>query len=66
MAGVDPSLRRQLRFSVFLQAFAALMFAVAFIVRATTTGFDALTWIFGLAMALAAAAAVYTLTRLRT
>ena len=65
MARVDPSLRRQLRFSLFLQAFAALMFAVAFIVRATTSGFDALTWVFGLAMALAAAAAIYTTTRLK-
>ena len=35
----EDSLRRQLRFSLFLQGFAALMFGVAFAVQVVAAGF---------------------------
>ena len=62
---MDDATRRTLRFSVFLQAAAAVMFGVAFVVWVTTTGWDVLTVVFGALALAAAAAAVFTLSRLR-
>lgn len=62
---LDDSGRRQLRFSLFLQGFAALMMATALVVRATSVGWDAITGIFAIAVALIVAAAVWTWRRLR-
>lgn len=62
---MDDATRRTLRFSVFLQAAAAVMFGVAFVVWVTTTGWDVLTVVFGALALAAAAAAVFTVSRLR-
>lgn len=62
---MDDATRRTLRFSVFLQAAAAVMFGVAFVVWVTTTGWDVLTVVFGALALAAAAAAAFTLSRLR-
>ena len=62
---MDDATRRTLRFSVFLQAAAAVMFGVAFVVWVTTTGWDVLSVVFGALALAAAAAAVFTLSRLR-
>ena len=64
----DPatnSLRRQLKFSLFLQAAAFVMFGVAFVVRAATAGFDALTLAFALFTVLCAGAFVLTRSKMR-
>jgi len=61
----NASLRRQLRFSLFLQAAAFLMFGVAFVVRATTAGFDVLTLAFALFTVLCAGAFVLTRSKMR-
>lgn len=64
----DPatnSLRRQLKFSLFLQAAAFVMFGVAFVVRAATTGFDVLTLAFALFTVLCAGAFVLTRSKMR-
>ena len=61
----EETLRRQLRFSLFLQGFAALMFGVAFVVQVVAAGFDALTILFGLAFLLLAGLIVFTVSRLR-
>ena len=39
----DDSLRRQLRFALFLQVGGALMFSLAFIARVTALGLDVVT-----------------------
>lgn len=57
--------RRQLRFALFLQTFAALMMGIAFVVRASAFGFDGVTALLAIALVAILAAAVYTLTRLR-
>ena len=44
----DRALARQLRMSMFLQAAAAVMLAIACVVRLITSGPDALTFVFGL------------------
>lgn len=62
---MDDATRRTLRFSVFLQAAAAVMFGIAFVVRVSTTGWDILTVVFGALALAAAAAAVFTWSRLR-
>lgn len=62
---LDDATRRQLRFSLFLQAFAAAMMGVALVIRATTTGWDAVTGILAVAVALIVAALVWTSRRLR-
>lgn len=64
MTGED-SLRRQLRFSLFLQGFAALMFGAAFVLRAAYGGFDALTFLFGVILLLIVGAIAFTVSRLR-
>ena len=61
----DASLRRLLRFSLFLQGFAALMMGGATVVRAASFGWDALTALLGLAFALIVFAVVYTWRRLQ-
>lgn len=61
----DDALRRQLRFSLFLQGFAALMMGVAAFVRLAAFGLDALTAVFMLLCAAIVAAGVFTWTRLR-
>lgn len=64
IAVADDSLRRQLRFSLFLQAFAALMMGGAAVVRLVAIGLDAITVVLLLACAGILAAAVFTRSRL--
>lgn len=61
----DDALRRQLRFSLFLQSFAALMLTVALVVRLTAFGFDLVVLVLAVAVVLVLAAGVYTFTRMR-
>lgn len=62
---LDDAARRQLRFSLFLQAFALLMMGVALVVRVTAFGWDAVAVILGVAVIVIVVAAVFTLRRLR-
>jgi hypothetical protein len=62
---LDDSTRRQLRFSLFLQAFAAVMMTVALVVRVSTTGWDGIAGVFVIAVVAILAAAVWTWRRLR-
>ena len=62
---LDDATRRQLRFSLFLQVFAALMMAVALGVRISSTGWDGITGILLVAVILIVGAAVWTGRRLR-
>ncbi|MBK9739589.1 MAG: hypothetical protein IPO93_08740 [Actinobacteria bacterium] len=67
--GYSPSpasARRQLRFSLFLQAFAALMMGGAAVVRIVAFGWDVVTILLTLAFGLIIAAGAYTWRRLRT
>lgn len=64
IAVADDSLRRQLRFSLFLQGFAALMMGGAAVVRLVAMGLDAITVVLLLACAGILAAAVFTRSRL--
>lgn len=61
----EDSLRRQLRFSLFLQGFAALMFGVAFAVQVVAAGFEAITILFGVAFLLLVGLIAFTASRLR-
>lgn len=61
----EESLRRQLRFSLFLQSAAALMFGVALVVQIVVAGLDALTILFGVAFVLLAILIAFTASRLR-
>ena len=61
----DGALRRQLRFSLFLQGFAALMMGGAMVVRVLALGWDAVTMILLVAFILIVAALVYTTRRLQ-
>lgn len=61
----EDSLRRQLRFSLFLQGFAALMFGVAFAVQVVVAGFEAITILFGVAFLLLVGLIAFTASRLR-
>ncbi len=63
---LDDATRRQLRFSMFLQAFAALMMGVALVVRVTSTGWDGITGLLAVAVVVILGALVWTWTRLRT
>ena len=56
----DESLRRQLRFALFLQSAGALMFGAAFVTRAVALGFDPVTALLGLVTLLIVGAAVFT------
>jgi hypothetical protein len=61
----DASLRRTLRFSMFLQAFAALMMGAAAVVRAVSLGWDLVTVLLGLAFALILGAMAFTWGKLK-
>ena len=61
----NDAVRRQLRFSLFLQGFAALMFGAAFVVRAFAVGFDVLTVVFGVLLLLIIGAMAFTTSKLR-
>ena len=62
---LDDATRRQLRFSLFLQGFAALMMSVALVVRATSVGWDVITVVLGAAVVVILGAALWTWTKLR-
>ena len=62
---LDDAARRQLRFSLFLQAFAALMMTIALVVRVLAIGWDAITMVLLAAVVLILAAAGWTISRLR-
>ncbi len=61
----DDATRRQLRFSLFLQGFAALMLGVALVVRATAIGWDAITGMFLVGLVVIALLGYATVRRLR-
>jgi len=61
----DDSTRRTLRFSLFLQGFAFLLLGAATLVRAVVLGWDTVTLFFAAGMIIIAAAAGWTLSRLR-
>ncbi|MEI6361412.1 MAG: hypothetical protein WCP95_04705 [Actinomycetes bacterium] len=61
----DGALRRQLRFSLFLQGFAAVMMGGAAAVRLFAFGRDALTLVLALAFALILGAAFFTWRKLQ-
>jgi len=63
---MDESTKRQLRFSLFLQSFAALLFGTVTVVRATSIGVDALTALFGVGFALACGALTLTVRYMRS
>lgn len=62
---LDDAARRQLRFSLFLQAFALLMMGGALVVRVTALGWDAVAAVLAVAVVVIAVAGVFTLRRLR-
>ena len=62
----DDSLRRQLRFSLFLQVFAALMMGGAAAVRLAVIGLDVITAVLIVAFAIIAGAVVWTWRKLGT
>lgn len=63
---LDDATRRQLRFSLFLQGAALLMFAAAFIAQVATGGSPALVALFGGGCALVVVALIWTVRRLRS
>ncbi len=62
---LDDAARRQLRFSLFLQAFALLMMGGALVVRVTALGWDAVAAVLAVAVVVIVVAGVLTLRRLR-
>jgi hypothetical protein len=56
----DESLRRQLRFALFLQIAGAAMFGIAFVTRAVVLGFEPVTGVLALITLLIIGAAVFT------
>lgn len=62
---MDDATRRQLRFSLFLQAFAVLMLGAAAGVRLSAFGFDAVTGILLLATLVVGGAAIFTWSKIR-
>lgn len=62
---LDDSTRRQLRFSLFLQGAALLMFAVALVAQVATGGGAVLIMVFGIGVVLVALAIAFTVRRLR-
>lgn len=62
---LDDATRRQLRFSLFLQGFAALMLAGAAIIRVGSLGWDVVTLVLVVGLLLVGAAFVWTLRQLR-
>ena len=61
----EEQLRRQLRFAFFLQVAGAVMFGIAFVVRAVAFGLDAVTAILGLITVLVVGAAIFTRKKLQ-
>jgi hypothetical protein len=62
---LDDATRRQLRFSLFLQGAALLMFAVALVAQIATGGAPALIMAFGAGVILVTLAMAFTSTRMR-
>ena len=62
---LDDPTRRLLRFSLFLQGFAAAMMGAAFVIRVAAIGWDAVTFVLACALVAIMGAFVYTLRRLR-
>ena len=62
---IDDATRRQMRFSLFLQGAALLMFTVALIAQIVTGGAPALIMVFGAGVILVALAMAFTSTRMR-
>ena len=62
---LDDAARRQLRFSLFLQAFALLMMGGALVVRVAALGWDAVSAVLAVAVVVIVVAGVFTLRRLR-
>lgn len=62
----DAAVRRQLRFALFLQAFAVLMLGATAVIRIVAFGFDAVSAVLLVAVLLVLGAGLYTLTRLST
>ncbi|GDX31141.1 hypothetical protein LBMAG15_00750 [Actinomycetes bacterium] len=63
---MDQVTRRQLRFSLFLQGFAAFMIALALGVRLVNQLFDFWTLLFIIALAIVIAAFIFTQRKLRS
>lgn len=63
---LDGPALRQLRFSLFLQGFAALMMGGALAVRLSALGWDAVCAVLAVALAIIVVAIVLTVRRLRT
>jgi hypothetical protein len=63
---MDDSTKRALRFSLFLQAFTALLFGTATVVRATSEGLTVITGLFALGFLLACGALILTMRYLRS
>lgn len=63
---MDPVMRRQLRFSLFLQGFAAIMIALALGVRLANQMFDIWSIVFTVALVLVVAAFLFTQRKLRS
>ncbi len=61
----EDSLRRQLKFSFVLQVIGAVLFAVAFVIRALIYGLELTTWLFALGCIGISAIAVWTRKRLQ-
>ena len=62
---IDDATRRQMRFSLFLQGAALLMFTVALIAQIVTGGAPAIIMVFGAGVILVALAMAFTSTRMR-
>ena len=62
----DDATRRQLRFSLFLQAFAAVMLGIAAGVRLAAFGLDVVTAILLIAFLVVLGAGWFTVTRMRS
>ncbi len=63
---MDPVMRRQLRFSLFLQGFAAIMIALALGVRLANQMFDIWSIVFTVVFVLVVAAFLFTQRKLRS
>jgi len=62
---LDDSTRRQLRFALFLQCFAALMLVATLVIRVTALGWDVVAAVFALGVVVVGTAIGFTLGRLR-
>ena len=62
---LDDATRRQMRFSLFLQGAALLMFTVALIAQIVTGGAPAIIMVFGAGVILVALAMAFTSKRMR-